>query len=63
LPSQYLAKNMFHHRLLRYINNDRQCLGFIPDIYILIQPSVCTRLFYQRRDLFIEVTLEDYIDQ
>jgi len=33
LPFQYLAKNSFHHRLLRYINNDRQCLGFIPDIY------------------------------
>jgi len=33
LPSQYLAKNICYHRLLRYINNVRQCLGIIPDIY------------------------------
>ena len=30
LPFQYLAKNIFHHI-------DRQCLGFIPDIYRLIR--------------------------
>ena len=36
-PSQYLAKNNFHDRLMRYINNDRQCLGIIPDIYRLIR--------------------------
>ena len=37
LSFQYLAKDSFHHRLLRYINNDRQCLCFIPDIYRLIR--------------------------
>ena len=33
LPFQYLAKNIFYNKLLRYINNVRQCLDFIPDIY------------------------------
>ena len=37
LSFQYLAKSICHHRLLRYINNDRQCLGLIPDIYRLIR--------------------------
>jgi len=68
LPFQYLARNMFHQWLLRYINNDRRCLGFIPDIYRLIRkynllPSVYTRLLFQRRDLSIGVTLKNDIDQ
>jgi len=65
LPLQYLAKNIFHYRLLRYINNNRQCLGFCPGHLQTLNTtfSIYTRLLYQRRDLSIEVRLENYIDQ
>ena len=37
LSPQYQAKSVFHHRLLRYINKDRQCLGFVPDIFRIVR--------------------------
>ncbi|XP_052799264.1 uncharacterized protein LOC128230877 [Mya arenaria] len=37
LPCQYLAKIIFNSRLIRYINFDRQTVGFVPDIYRLCQ--------------------------
>jgi hypothetical protein len=37
LPNHYLAKQIFVHRLVRYVNCiERQCLGFLPDIYKLL---------------------------
>lgn len=37
LPPSCLAKQIFHQRLLRYLSNDRQRSGFIPDIYRILQ--------------------------
>ena len=37
LSPQSQAKSVFHHRLLRYINKDRQCLGFVPDIFRIVR--------------------------
>ena len=37
LPNAYLAKTVFNHRLVRFINYDQQSLGFIPEIYRLLQ--------------------------
>lgn len=54
LPGQYLAKHVFIHRLVRYVNVDKQCLGFIPDIVRLltkyelldcVAKYLCTGLF------------------
>ena len=36
LPCKYIAKQIFVNRLLRYVNNDKQTQGFIPDIYRII---------------------------
>ena len=36
LPAHYLAKQLFVNRLLRFVSGDRQCQGFIPDIYRLL---------------------------
>ena len=35
LSSQYLAKVVFVQRLIRFVNGDRQTMGFIPDLYRL----------------------------
>ena len=37
LNPNYLAKDVFNNRLVRYVNIDRQCIGFIPDVYKLLQ--------------------------
>ncbi|KAH3693536.1 uncharacterized protein LOC127862565 [Dreissena polymorpha] len=36
LPNQYLAKQVFINRLVRYLNNDKQTKGFVPEIYRLL---------------------------
>ena len=33
LPCRHLSKSVFVHRLVRFMNDDKQCVGFIPDIY------------------------------
>jgi hypothetical protein len=37
LPCQYLAKQVFITRLIKYLNFDNQSRGFIPDVYRLLQ--------------------------
>ena len=38
LSNQYLAKTVLNHRLVRYANHaDNQTLGFLPEVYRLIQ--------------------------
>ena len=36
LPCKHIAKQIFVNRLLRYLNNDNQTRGFIPDLYRLL---------------------------
>jgi len=37
LNPQYLAKDLFNNRLVRFLDIDRQCFGFIPDVYTILQ--------------------------
>lgn len=37
LPNQYVSKQFFIHRLIRFINDDSQVQGFIPDTYRLLR--------------------------
>ena len=32
----HLSKSVFVHRRVRFMNGDKQCVGFIPDIYKLL---------------------------
>lgn len=36
LDPKYLIKEIFNNRLIRFLNVDKQTLGFIPDVYTLI---------------------------
>ena len=36
LPDKYMVKQFFVHRLIRYLNGDKQVVGYIPDIYTLL---------------------------
>ena len=36
LPCRHLSKSVFVHRLVSFMNGDKQCVGFIPDIYKLL---------------------------
>ena len=36
LPCKYVAKHIFVNRLIRYLGDDRQTLGYIPDIYRIL---------------------------
>jgi hypothetical protein len=36
LPEKYIAKQFFVHRLINYLNGDKQVIGYIPDMYKLL---------------------------
>jgi len=45
LKDGYIAKEMFNHRVVRYVNGDPQTVGFVPDIYRLLQKYGMIELF------------------
>jgi len=36
LPCRHVSKSVFLHRLVRVMNGEKQCIGFIQDIYTLL---------------------------
>ena len=45
LKDGYTAKEIFKHRIVRYVNGDSQTVGFVPDIYRLLQKYGIITLF------------------
>jgi len=45
LKDGYIAKEIFNHRIVRYVNGDSQTVGFVPDIYRLLQKYGMIPLF------------------
>ena len=45
LPSQYLAKQIFIARMVRFVNIDNQHRGIIPDIFRVLRNTRSSRLY------------------
>ena len=66
LKDGYIAKEIFNHRIVRYVKGDSQTVGFVPDIYRLLQKHGIIELFpifAMRRvpvKIFMETDIKKY---